>query len=438
MKKLWKFNVPVGYSGHERGIAVSLAAVAMGAKIIERHITLDKNMEGPDHLASLDFNEFRSLVRGIRDIETAKGSDADRRLSQGEYINRENLSKSIFAKQSIKKNTKFKRNMFEIKSPGHGLSPNNMSKVLQKKSNRDISKGDVLYQSDLTRQIKAKKNYNFNRPWAIPVRYHDVNKLLGMTNPDLIEFHLSYDDMELNLSDYFTDKYNCDFLLHAPELFKGDHLLDLCSDNKTYLRKSIINMNRIIKISLAIKKYFPLNIKPRIIVNCGGYSKDGFVDNATKERFYSTLSKTFNILNMKTKVEILPQTMAPYPWHFGGQRYQNLFMDPNEIIKFCKKNKMKVCHDISHSYLACNRFNWDHIEYTKMISPYVSHYHIADASGYSGEGLQIGKGDVNFEALFAIINKYSSNASFIPEIWQGHKNNGEEFWKSLSKFENKL
>ena len=133
MKKLWKFNVPVGYSGHERGIAVSLAAVAMGAKIIERHITLDKNMEGPDHLASLDFNEFRSLVRGIRDIETAKGSDADRRLSQGEYINRENLSKSIFAKQSIKKNTKFKRNMFEIKSPGHGLSPNNMSKVLQKK-----------------------------------------------------------------------------------------------------------------------------------------------------------------------------------------------------------------------------------------------------------------------------------------------------------------
>ncbi len=438
MKQLRKYNVIVGYSGHERGIAVSLAAVALGAKIIERHITLDKNMEGPDHLASLELDEFKALVRGIREIEQAKGGNSERSISQGEYINRENLSKSIFAKRNIKKNTIFDKNMFEIKSPGHGLNPSFLSKIIKKKSNRNIAKGDVLYPSDLTRQAKTQKYYKFNRPWAIPVRYHDINKLLNITNPDMVEFHLSYDDLKQDISKYLKRSYDCDFLVHAPELFENDHLLDMCSDKQSYLKKSISHMNNIIRISLKIMKYFPSSIKPKIIVNCGGFSKDDFIDIKTKKRFYSTLTASLNALKMRDKVEILPQTMAPYPWHFGGQRYQNLFMDPIEIINFCKKSKMKICHDISHSYLACNKFKWNHAEYTKTIAPYVAHYHIADASGFDGEGLRIGEGDINFSEIFKIINKYSPKASFIPEIWQGHKNNGEEFWNTLSRFENKL
>ena len=60
-------------------------------------------------------------------------------------------------------------------------------------------------------------------------------------------------------------------------------------------------------------------------------------------------------------IEIWPQTMPPYPWHFGGQRYQNLFIDPNEILSFCNDNGIRICHDISHSHLACNKFNLDHV-----------------------------------------------------------------------------
>ena len=101
MEKLSEYNVPIGYSGHERGIAVSLAAVALGATIIERHITLDRNMEGPDHSASLESNDFKLLVKGIREIEKAMGSDKDRVITQGELINRENLSKSIYASSHI-------------------------------------------------------------------------------------------------------------------------------------------------------------------------------------------------------------------------------------------------------------------------------------------------------------------------------------------------
>ena len=76
----------VGYSGHERGISVTLAAVALGAQIIERHFTFDRNMEGPDHAASLEKHELRSLIDGVREIEHALG-DGKRTISQGEMIN---------------------------------------------------------------------------------------------------------------------------------------------------------------------------------------------------------------------------------------------------------------------------------------------------------------------------------------------------------------
>ena len=156
-----------------------------------------------------------------------------------------------------------------------------------------------------------------------------------------------------------------------------------------------------------------------------------------KNSYYENLIKSINELDLEG-VEILPQTMAPYPWHFGGQRYQNLFMDIKEIVDFNKKSGIRVCHDISHSFLACNKFKWDHAAYTKILAPLTAHYHISDGHGVDGEGLQIGQGDIDFEKLLPIINKYSQNASFIPEVWQGHTNNGEGFWISLKKLEGRL
>ena len=101
MQDLRKIHDLVGYSGHERGINVSLAAAALGAVIIERHFSLDREMEGPDHAASLTISEFSSLITGIREIEQATGFSKNRRLSQGEMINRENLAKSLVASRQV-------------------------------------------------------------------------------------------------------------------------------------------------------------------------------------------------------------------------------------------------------------------------------------------------------------------------------------------------
>ena len=94
-------GVPVGYSSHERGIHIASSAVALGACIIEKHFTLDRNQEGNDHKVSLLPNELEEMITSIREVELAVGSSANRYLSQGELMNREILGKSIYAKKDL-------------------------------------------------------------------------------------------------------------------------------------------------------------------------------------------------------------------------------------------------------------------------------------------------------------------------------------------------
>ena len=101
MDQLRRFDVPVGYSGHERGIAVCAVASALGASIIERHLTLDRTMDGPDHAASLEPHGFKKMVRDIRQITQALGTGEEKFISRGEILNREVLGKSLVATRRI-------------------------------------------------------------------------------------------------------------------------------------------------------------------------------------------------------------------------------------------------------------------------------------------------------------------------------------------------
>ena len=134
-------------------------------------------------------------------------------------------------------------------------------------------------------------------------------------------------------------------------------------------------------------------------------------------------------------VEIIPQTMPPFPWHFGGQRYHNIFVLPSEVDRFCRETGYRVCFDVSHSALACNHFGISMNECVKLIGPHTAHLHLADADGVDGEGLQIGEGTIAFPSLANELNAYAPTASFIPEVWQGHKDQGSGFWWALEKLE---
>jgi sialic acid synthase SpsE/sugar phosphate isomerase/epimerase len=436
MKRLEKIgDCIVGYSGHERHFHVSIAAVALGAKVIEKHFTLDRTMEGNDHRISLLPNEFKEMVNQIREIEEAVGSSsANRTVSQGELMNREILGKSITINCDLSKGKKIKESMLEIKSPGKGAPPYSKSKFFGKLARRDYIAGDFLYLTDLQDSLHTKKIFHFKRKWGIPIRYHDFQAMQEMTNLKLVEFHFSYKDLNVSISDYINGTFDIDFVVHAPELFAGEHLLDLASFDDDYRSRSIKELQRVIDITRAIKKYFPKTKKPLIIVNAGGFSLNKPLPKENRQGYYQNILKSFTQLDC-TGVELIPQTMPPYPWHFGGQRFQNLFMDPDEIAKFCENYDYRVCLDVSHSKLACNKHNWSFEKFIETVGFYTAHLHIVDAKGLDGEGLQIGDGEIDFYALGRALDEYAPKASFIPEIWQGHKNNGEGAWIALSRLE---
>ncbi len=437
--KLKDIHPLIGYSGHERGINVSLGAIALGAKVIERHFTLDRKMEGPDHAASLEFEEFKTLISGCREIEMALGNSEilSRKFSQGEMINRENLGKSLVAARPMKKGTILKENDIKVLSPGQGLSPQYYESLIGLELNRDIELEDYFFNSDLTKTKQIVKEYNFKHPWGVPVRYHDYKKYLELIKPDMFEFHLSYSDMELDIDKYLTGVYDCGFVVHAPELFKESHLMDLATPDEKYRKISMIETQKVIDITRKLKKYFPKEKKPQIVANIGGFSMDAPFPEEIKISYYNQFFESLKQLDTEG-VEIIPQTMAPFPWHFGGQRYQNIFVHIDEIVKYCKEYGIRMCFDVSHTMLTCNHFKQDFYEFATKIAPYTAHIHMGDAAGVNGEGLQIGDGEIDFIRLGKILNDGCPNASFIPEIWQGHKNNGEGFWVALEKLENLL
>ena len=427
----------VGYSGHERGIAISLAAAALGACVIERHFTLDRKMEGPDHAASLEPEEFKRLVEGVREIEEALEGGDQRRLSQGEMMNRENLGKSLVAARSLSKGTILGAEDILVRSPGQGLSPQKYEELIGRELKRDISEEDFFFTSDIEEIQVAPRTYHFKRPWGVPVRYHDFSEYLLKSKPDLVEFHLSYSDMKLNPANYLSGEYDCGFVVHAPELFAKSHLMDLASPDPEYLAISIAETQRVIDITRHLKSYFPKTQRPMIVANLGGFSMDAPLSALIIPEYYERLEISISKLDLEG-VELIPQTMAPFPWHFGGQRYQNLFVKIEEITEWCERLKLRMCFDVSHSRLTCNHLGLDFYDFAEKVAPYTAHLHMGDASGVNGEGLQVGDGDIDFERLGEILNKNAPNASFIPEIWQGHKNLGSGFWVALDRLDGLL
>lgn len=429
----------VGYSGHERGYCVPVAAVALGACVIEKHLTVDKGLEGTDHRVSLLPDELREMVLQIRNLEEGLGSEElPREVTQGELMNRENLAKSLVAIDDIKAGSVITRNMVAVKSPGQGIQPNRIDELVGKVANRDVKAGGFFYESDIKGIIEKGSEYSFSRPFGVPVRYHDYRKIIDGTNLDFVEFHLSYKDLEVDLSDFFAGEEGMGFAVHSPELFSGDHILDLCSDDEDYRQHSIRELQRVVDITRELKRYFPKTECPVIVVNAGGWDNKGFFDPALKPGKYDKIANALAGMDL-AGVQIAIQTMPPFPWHFGGQSYHNLFVCADEIRDFCVENpNIKICLDVSHSMMSCNYYGWDLIDFVGKVAPHVVHMHIVDAKGVDGEGVEIGKGDVNFVELSRLLNKECPGVQFIPEVWQGHKNGGEGFWIALDFLEGVL
>ncbi|MCU8326215.1 N-acetylneuraminate synthase [Vibrio vulnificus] len=137
------FDLPAGYSDHSEGITIPIAAVARGAVLIEKHFTLDKNMEGPDHKASLEPDELTAMVKAIRQVELALGS-AVKSPTVSEVKNKAVARKSLVASQAIQAGDAFSADNVTIKRPGNGMSPYQYWEMLERKASRDYQVGDLI------------------------------------------------------------------------------------------------------------------------------------------------------------------------------------------------------------------------------------------------------------------------------------------------------
>jgi N-acetylneuraminate synthase/N,N'-diacetyllegionaminate synthase len=142
------FQVPIGFSDHTLGFESAIAAVALGAEFIEKHITLDRNMEGPDHKASMPPDEFKEYIIHIRNTEKLLGSGI-KKPTEREKIIKKDVRRSIVAAFDLKEGTIIKRNMLEFKRPGTGIKPELVNILVGRKLKRDLNKDEIILWKDI-------------------------------------------------------------------------------------------------------------------------------------------------------------------------------------------------------------------------------------------------------------------------------------------------
>ncbi len=425
LKKLAeKSRYPIGYSGHEQGIAISAAAVALGARVIERHITLDKTMPGPDHRASLEPQEFIDQVNHIRLIESALGEPI-RYPSRGEFLNRENLSKSLIIKRDLKKGDVLRYEDIGVQSPGHGTKPLKLDYFIGRSLRQDVAAHDYLLESHIDFYEPPNLNdMEIHHKWGVVVRMSDID-LLIKTNPTFVEVHLNDTDV---IRDYVpTKNYDVNVTIHAPENY-GDLQLDISSMDEQVRTHSVAFYNQALDHARRLKQFFKNRGElVKFVVHPGGFGISGPLTEH-REILNNNLLDSLKRLQSEG-FELLIENMPGCPLVFGGQWYHSNFMDADEIVAFSKRTGYGIVFDTSHGALYCNYYKKDFAEFTKTILPVTRHVHISDAAGFTGEGLKIGDGTIDFKMLLSELVK--TDLTMLAEIWQGHKFGGEDFINAI-------
>ncbi len=438
-----------GYSSHDGNQVIPLAAIGAGAKIIEVHITNNKDANGTDHSASLISSELKNFVYSARLISNALGLSKPRVPTQGELINKISLGKSICYKHHFSEGHSINiESDFILRSPGDGIDSNRIDEFQNLILTKNVKYLDKVSYKDFNDNSKHKSHTNvyLNRErkslsrffdWGIPVRYRDIENMINLFNPPLVEIHLSSKDLNYPIENINKNLVkDRKIVIHAIEQYHDGFILDLASKKKEIREESHKRIRILKDHCLEISNLFEVKNKIKIVLNCGGFSKNGFLtdlDLVEKEKLL--LENLLIVKNALLDFEILPQSMPPFPWHQGGRAYHNLLRSKKDLQKMNNITGLNICLDFSHTYMNCihnkKDFYKDMIDLIKI----TSHLHISDSSSSSNEGLNLDEGSINFSKVFKILMKTTNHnkISLIPEVWQGHLNQGENFRIALER-----
>lgn len=430
LKNIFK-GFGIGYSSHESDIYNCIISLSKNIEFIERHITINKNSKGLDHSSSSDFIELKNLCFYAENYNTISNSKNNRYVNQGEKINLQNLGKSAYANKDISVNKKIDLKDISFLSPKVSLEKNEILEYLKIKNKKFLKKGDEITIDNffVTKEFSNKsKKFCNKKNISIPIRPSDYKHIDNIFEVNNYEFHLSFNDV-LKFDIKKIDKSfikNKQFTVHGPDYCDSNNILDIYSQNKYIKNKSYKLFNKCIQIC----KQLQISSQKKVFL-IQSFSSDD--KNLNFKKRYNDIKSTITKSYKMNKIKVLPQWLPPIAWYFGGSSTMRLFCNPDDL-KIVNKLKIKICLDLSHFILSCN---YKKINPNHSLNKYKSlfeHYHIADASGIDGEGLEIGNGDLlkYKKTLIKIINNSKIK---VLESWQGHLNRGSVFKKEILKLE---
>jgi N-acetylneuraminate synthase len=247
--------------------------------------------------------------------------------------------------------------------------------------------------------------------FGLKVHHSDVHDLLQLS-PEALEFVLNEEDLSGKWA-YSLD-FNGPIVLHVPEKHSNGAIVDLSSDDEELRNKAMDIVKKTVHLAEMLNSEL-------IVCHPGGIYKE------PKETSPQNLLKSMKELKeySGSSVNILLENMPEFYRNDGELWHVSVFKDWKEIRSVLQELKIGLCLDICHAKLYCNAKHLDFISYVTVLKPFIKHIHISDALGTSGEGIQIGDGEINFRELYRILN--SLDVILVPEIDKGHQEHGHGF-----------
>ena len=435
---LKKYSNVVGYSSNDLLKTSHLAACALGASVIEKHVHLDMSNDQL-HKASINVQELDEMIREIREMEQVLGRKI-KQESRGEMVNQDMLSKSLVLKTDVQKGEVLNEENLTMQLPPKGVNAKQWFEVIGSKAKHSLKKGDYLFSTDVVKNnnyhpigIKLEDESDKKKFSYIPgkkgvvVRLKDIDEMIAGRDIDYVEVHYAASD--LDKEDICKD-YDLDLVVHLPEYADGV-LLDLCSHDEQLRQFSIEVINRVMEKARRLKPHFKrLKGDLKFITHPGSLTYPGPDENPAEQ--YALFLDSLKKLD-SSGLEVLVENMTPFAWFLDEdwapkQGMSNSFMDAEELRSFLKANNYSMCFDVCHAKLYCNYAGKDLYTYMKTIRPYVKHIHFSDCTGIDGEGLQVGDGEINWQEVCEVFSDFQYG--WTPEIWNGHHDHGEKFFEA--------
>ena len=434
-----KGNFNVGYSSHDVGVEASMLALALGATIFEKHITLDKSGYGNDNSVSLEPDELAHYVDSLKNAaKMISGENSKREIGPGEKFNKISLAKSLVSRIKVKKGSKVDINQLEFSPSGEGLPPSELINFKDKALSKDLEPNTLITSSYFfEEELLGELAYLKKLHGGIPVRYRDFNELTKKFNLNFFEIHLSCGDLKFKGFENMYIPASIKIGFHAPDIYEDNLIFDPTSSDSSISAKSLTAFVRALDHITSFMSATGYSEKVNIVTSFSCFSEA--CHNESRKREYNSIANLIHQFHEKyPKIKVLPQTLPALAWYLGGQRYVNTFAHPQEVLQFCLDTNLEICLDISHLIMACNFYNLNPKDWIDKLIPYSSHFHLAGASGIDNEGLNISESEIAVSLTNSIINDSMIHTkTFIAETWQGHLNNGEGFVKDI-RFLNEL